>query len=233
MSTLLVRVLLTLAAALAASWVSLLYRYRRKGRPFSCLQTAGLSLAIITVTTTAATGIGLALPQVVEAMPPATIGVLIPTLLCTARAGKPEPAAERSVWYEIATVGVSLLLDRLEQKMHIARDSWSEARVHGNWTLSQLEEAIWQVNATLVRRVSDRRRQNRLRSDFDAACEAVRTAEEAIIPREVLIARHTAEQALIMMLGRAWDWGCTDITTSCIEPSPAAGKDPPRLDATP
>jgi uncharacterized membrane protein len=40
------RVVATVAAALAASWVSLLYRYRRKGRPFASRRSAWRALAV-------------------------------------------------------------------------------------------------------------------------------------------------------------------------------------------
>lgn len=198
-----------MAAALAASLVSLLHRYRRKGHPFASRQTTGWALAVIAVTTAVATGVGLGLPEVVDAVPPATVGVLIPTLLCAARAGKSEPSAERSVWYQIATVGVILLLDQLEQQMLDVRESWCEARVSRTWDLNQLDAAIWQVHANVAHRVSDRARQTRLRSDFEAACEAVKDAENVVGLPAAARARHTAEQALITMLGRAWDWGCT------------------------
>jgi uncharacterized membrane protein len=211
------RIVATVAAALAASWVSLLYRYRRKGRPFASRRSAGWALAVITVTMAAATGVGLGLPVLTAAVPPFTIGLLVPTLLCAARAGKPEPPAERPVWYEIASAGVTLLIDHLEQQMCADRDSWCEAQVREHWSLDQLEDAVWCVHAVLERRISgDRARRTRLRSDFDAACQAVRAADKASAasPREAGRARYTAEQALITMLGRAWDWGHTDISTA-------------------
>lgn len=205
------RVVVTAAAALASSWVSLLYRYRRKGRPFASRRSAWRALAVIAAAAAAATGVGFGLPVVTAAVPPFTLGLLVPVLLCAARDGKAEPPAERPVWYEIATAGVIILLDHLELQMCADRDSWAEGQVSEGWTLARLEDAVWHVHAFLERRVSDRARRARLRADFDGACQAVRDADKAS-GREAARARFAAEQALITMLGRAWDWGHADIS---------------------
>jgi hypothetical protein len=95
------QVLITLPAALAAGWVSLLYRYRGRGRPFGSARAAAWSLAAVSVTGAAAAGLALGLPAAVDQLPPVTIGLAIPTLLCAGRAVTAESPVERAVWYPI------------------------------------------------------------------------------------------------------------------------------------
>ncbi|HEX6527328.1 MAG TPA: hypothetical protein VF070_46055 [Streptosporangiaceae bacterium] len=206
----------TLSAAMAASWVSLFYRYRGRGRPFGSVRAAMWALAVIVATGVVSTAVALGLPEAVAQLPPVTIGLFVPALLCASRAISAESPVERAVWYPIATAGVTLLLDRLTQQMYADRDAWCDAMVNRQWTLEQLEEVSWEVHSLLAGRTGDRRRLSRLRSDFDAVSEAITLAERAGHGREARRARHSAEQALRAMLGCAYDWGCTDVDTSSI-----------------
>lgn len=204
-------------AAVGASWVSLLYRYRERGRPFGSWESAGRAVAVIAVTAAVATGVGLALPraaaQAAAQVQPVYVAVFVPALLCASRLGKPDPPVNRAMWYTVATLGVTMLLDGLEQQMRADRERWCANQINEDWDLDQLEDAAWRVNAVLSTRVSaDRGRLNRLRSDFDAVCQAVREADKAGKLREARRARYTAEQALAAMLGRGWDWGHMDIS---------------------
>jgi hypothetical protein len=220
-----VKVLVTVAAALAASVVSFMTRYRGKGRPFASGRSAGWSLATVALLAAVATGIGLGLPAVASDVPPFSLGLLIPALLCAAQAKKSETAGEPSAWFQVATAGVAILLDQLEQQMCADRDNWSEVQVKDNWTLDDLDEAAWHVHGMLVGRVTDRSRTARLRSDFDEASQAVRDAYKTKDDYEARHARYRAEQALIKMLGRAWEWGYTDITTTRSSPPQATDAD--------
>lgn len=202
---------LTLLAAVTAGWVGVLCRYRGKGRPFGSRGSAAWAVAVVAVTSAAATVVGLTLPQEAAHIPPASVGVVLPMLLCASRAVKPEASLEHPQWYGIATLGVALLLDRLEQRMSADRDIWCESRLSPEWSLDELEEAAWELHAALARRTHDGRRLSRLRSDFDAVSDAVARAGRDSRERDRRRARHEAEQALIMMLGRAWDWGYSGI----------------------
>lgn len=207
------QILVTLTAAMGASWVSLFYRYRGQGRPFGSARAAAWALTVIAATGAVATAVALGLPAAVAQLPPVTIGLFVPTLLCAGRAIDAESPVERAVWYPIATAGVTLLLDRLTQRMYADRDAWCEARISLEWTLERLEEVSWEVHAILAGRTHDRRRLSRLRADFDAVSEAIARGERAGHGREARRARHAAEQALRSMLGCAYDWGCTDVGT--------------------
>ncbi|MBV9452268.1 MAG: hypothetical protein JO345_40905 [Streptosporangiaceae bacterium] len=221
----------TLPAAMAASWVSLFYRYRGRGRPFGSVRAAAWALAVIIATGVVATAVALGLPEAVAQLPPVTIGLFVPALLCASRAISAESPVERAVWYPIATAGVTLLLDHLTQQMYADRDAWCDAMVSRQWTLEQLEEVSWEVHSLLAGRIDDRRRLSRLRSDFDAVSEAITRAERAGHGREARRARHAAEQALRAMLGCAYDWGCTDVDTSSVgsaDRAPAGSLSAPR-----
>ncbi len=137
--------LITLPAAVAAGLVSLLYRYRGKGRPFGSGRAAVWALAVIATTGAAATALALGLPAAAAQLPPVTIGLLVPTLLCAGRTLGVESPVERAVWYPVG--------------------------------------------------------------------EAVARSERAGHGREARRTRHAAEQALLTMLGRAHDWGYTDLGT--------------------
>lgn len=206
------QILITLLVAVAAGWVSLLYRYRGRGRPFGSARAAGWALAVIAATGGAAAAVALGLPTAVAQLPPETIAVFVPTLLCAGRAMTAEPPVDRAVWYPIVTAGVTILLDHLDQQMYADRDAWCRARVSREWSLEQLEDIAWDVHATLAARTRDHGRLSRLRSDFDGVSEAVARAERARDTREARRARHAADQALVSMLGRAYDWGYTDVS---------------------
>lgn len=208
------QILVTLAAALGASWVSLFYRYRGRGRPFGSARAVSWGLAVIAATAAVATAVALGLPEAVAQLPPVTISVFVPTLLSAGRALDAESPVDRAVWYPIATAGVTLLLDRLSQQMYADRDAWCEARVSREWSLEQLEEVSWEVHAVLAGRTHDHRRLLRLRADFDAVTEAIARGERVGHGRAARRERHAAEQALRSMLGCAYDWGCTDVGTS-------------------
>ena len=200
-------------AAVAASWVSLMYRYQGRGRPFASRRSAGHAAAVIALTAATATALGLTLPRAAAQVPPLPVALFIPALLCASRLGKPDTPVDRAMWYGIATVGVTMLLAGLEQQMCADRENWCEKQIDPDWNLDELEDAAWRVNAALSSRVSDdRRRLNRLRSDFDVVCHAVRQADKADKLREARRARYTAEQALAAMLGRGWDWGHLDVS---------------------
>jgi len=208
--------LVIVLAALLVSTVSLLYRYRLKGHPFASLPSGSWSLLIIIVTATPA-ALALLLPRV----PPAYLGVVVPVTLGIRgdRLYKRNQPTEHEVWYQVATLGVRLLLDRLEQRMETDRDSWCETQVNQIDGLEQLEDAADRLYDRLYNRASMRKYRPRLKSHRDAVREAVRRAQIAASQREADRAQHSAEQALMRMLQIAYD-SCS--VSAAALPSPAA-----------
>lgn len=202
----------TFPAALVASWVSLLYRFRDKGRPFGSTSATGWSIAIILTLASSATMLGLALPRAVEKVPPVSLGLFLPALLCASPLKRPDSPIDRAAWYGIATIGLGLLLDQLQQQMDIDRDEWCELRVGDHWTLEELDDAALRLCSKLSNRVSDSGRRARLKSDYDAVHAAVIRGEQATEARRLQRARHEARHALTTMLSRAYEWGHRDVS---------------------
>ena len=231
--TLWLRILITVAVALGASWISLMYRFRHEGQPFGSPRACAWSVVVIAATSVLAAGVGVGLLKI-DPVGPIAVGALMPALLCADRFGKPESPVEHSVWYKIATVGVILLLDQLEQQIDSDREKWAKARVYPHWTLSDLEEAVEEVNASLKDRVrSSPAHQKDLCSHYGAALKHISSAREANARRNRKAARKAefaAKQALISMLGMAWDWGSTDISTELVRPPAIALTPLPHLD---
>jgi hypothetical protein len=211
-------------AALILSYLSLLYRYRRKGRPFRSWRSARWALLIILITAAPA-ALALALPRV----PPAYLGAVVPLTLGarSARLHKRDEPTEYELWYQVITLGVRLLLDRLEQQMEADRDRWVDNVVSRYRSRDQLEDAAARMLSTLRGRASMKPQLTRLKSDFDAVR---RNAAEAAIheysdPRAADRSHHAAEEAMRCMLRSAYDAGHID---SAVIPWPPVVPQPQR-----
>jgi hypothetical protein len=210
--------LIVVGSALVVSSVSLLYRYRQKGNPFGSLAAARWAIAAIVVSAAPAT-LALLLPRV----PPAYLGVAVPTLLVVRgdrlhERGKP---TEDAAWYKALTLGVRLLLDGLERQLETDRDAWVEAKVGPVGRLSlpalasilgldALEEAIENVHSKLDGRPSMKKYSSRLKSHQKAGMDAIELARTAIKAGNDHTARreaHKAREALKKMLRLAYDSG--------------------------
>ncbi len=212
---------LTVAAALIVSLVSLLYRYRQKGHPFGSARSSTWSV-IVVVVMAAPAAVALLLPRV----PPAYLGVAVPTVLGVRgdRLYKRDQPTEHDVWYQIVTLGVRLLLDRLEQQMETDRDDWCEFQVGRVGSLEHLEDAAEDLFSKLSDRSYMRRHRARLKSHCDAVLRAVllaRAAEARGDHRGAERARHSADQALMKMLQIAYDVGRPRIAVIPLRASPA------------
>jgi hypothetical protein len=210
----------TLLAALTASFVFLLYRYHDAGRPFGSRRSALWSLAVILVMALIATALGLGLPVVAAAVPPVWVGLIAPAMLGAHRMERnDQPPDGREMLFGVVTIGLKLLLDRLEWRMSLDRENWCSVRLGTHWSMEQLDDAGLDLYTTLCQRVPPGGdKQQRLRSDYDALCQAILHAEKVASARDYRRARHTAEQAFLAMLGLAYDWSHTDV-----KPSPLRG----------
>ncbi len=208
------QVLGTLLAAVAASWVCLCLRYLHKGRPFGTLKVAVRAVTVITVTAVLATAISVLLPR----LPPVSVGLLIPALLCVQRLpkGEREPVTEQPPWWGLITGGVSLLLNWLEDQTAADCLRWAERKVAEEVrTLGDLMMAAEHVQSTLCTRTryhpGSGRLKHELKADYDGVQTALAKAREARKPEEAAKAAYSAKCALTTMLGRAYAWRCTDI----------------------
>jgi hypothetical protein len=209
------QVLGTLLAGLAAGWVCLSLRYLHKGQPFGTRKAAVRAVSVILLTAILATAISVLLPR----LPPVSIGLLIPALLCVQRLpkGEREPVTEQPPWYGLITGGVSLLLNWLEDQTAADCLRWAERKVvkevHGVGDLTMAAEHVQSTLRTLTRnRPGSARLKRELKADYDGVDTAVARALEAANSEEAMKAEYSARHALITMLGRAYAWRCTNIT---------------------
>jgi hypothetical protein len=198
--------LIVVGSALAVSSVSLLTRYRQKGHPFGSLAAARWAILAIVVAAAPA-GVALVLPGV----PPAYLGVAVPALLAVRgdRLHQQSKPSEDAVWYRVATLGVRLLLDRLEQQMDTDRDAWVKAQA-SKYSLDELEDATEDLYYALEGRASMSKSKSRLKSHRDAAIAAIERAQAADQSGDIQRTRreeHTARGALKAMLRLAYDSG--------------------------
>jgi hypothetical protein len=238
--------LLTVGVALVVSLVSLLYRYRQKVHTFGSLTAAKWAIFVVVVTAAPA-GLALLLPRV----PPAYLGMAVPAVLVVRgdRLHERRKPTQDAGWYRVATLGVRLLLDRLEQQMETDRDNWVKNYIDGlageglageglardrlvRDRLADMErfaESAENLYSTLESRTSMRPYLNRLRSHRDAVRAATKEAQAAAerMPyhaseresREYRQAVHSAKRALTIMLQLAYDGGHQSAARIALSPA--------------
>lgn len=209
----------TLLIALVVAWVGLRYRYWKKGRPFGSPEARRRAMTVMVMTALLGTVIGVLLPRL-----PVTIGAFVPALLCADRNRQIElNAVENPPWFGIITLGVSLLLDWLECQMATDRMNWCDRKMADIHGLDELARIADEVYDRLTMLNSSDRLKTRLKSDYGDIGPAVTGARQAQAggPAEEYRRQcHVAETALRMMLGRAYDWGFTDIVVAPSRPDP-------------
>lgn len=223
----------TFLLAWLSALVFLALRCHGEGRPFGPTSRwwALGALALTSTSSTVAAFIGVVVMRVV---PPAVLGVVVPSTLYLSRLERPRPEDGRGKLAEVPTLGVPFLLDRLHQAMADDRLTWCEARVDLMWRLDQLLGAARHYHAAIKERLppEERRRARldaRLKAIEDrldvvrlvengASAAKVRTALRASrvtrekryeryrddLGRTADLLRHHAEQDLIRMLGVAY-----------------------------
>jgi hypothetical protein len=223
----------TFGLAFASAWVFLALRCHREGRPFgpSCRWWSLGVIALTSITSTAAAFLGVA---VMDILPPAVLGVVVPSGLYLSQIERPRPEDRGGRLAEVPTLGVALLLDRLHQAMADDRLTWCEERVDEMWRLDQLLAAARYYSAAVKERLPPEERRKlridaRLKSiedrldvvriiDNGASAAKVRAAMNASratrekryeryrdeFGRLAQLLRHHAEQDLIRLLGEAY-----------------------------
>ncbi|HEY7488928.1 MAG TPA: hypothetical protein VH912_31100 [Streptosporangiaceae bacterium] len=229
--------LLGFGTTFALAWFSavafLSLRCHGEGRPFgpSSRWWALGTIALTSTSSTVAAFIGVLLMRVV---PPAVLGIVVPSTLYLSRLERPRPEEGRGKLTEVPTLWVPFLLERLHEAMADDRLTWCEARVDQMWRLDQLLGAARHYHAAIKERLSpeERRRARldaRLKAIEDrldvvrlvengAAVSKVRAALRATrvtrekryeryrddLGRTADLLRHHAEQDLIRILGIAY-----------------------------
>jgi hypothetical protein len=208
------QVVVTLLVALGAGWVSLCLRYLHKGQPFGTRKAAVRATTVIVLTAVLATVLSALLPR----LPPVSVGLLIPALLCADRLpkGEREPGTDQPEWYGLVTGGVSLLLNWLQDQTAMDSYRWAKGKAdEGIRNLGDLMQAAEHVQETLCEltrhRAGSGRLRHELKADRDGIEAAVARARSARSTEETEKEDYSARRALITMLGRAYAWRCTGI----------------------
>jgi hypothetical protein len=223
----------TFGLASVSAAVFLALRCHRMGRPFgpSSRWWSLAAIMVTSITSTVAAFIGV---TVMDVLPPAVLGVVVPSTLYLGHIERPRPEDRRGRLPEVPTLGVALLLDRLDQAMADDRLTWCEERVDQMWRLDQLVAAARHYHAALKERLPAEQRSRlridaRLRAVEDrldvvriiengASAAKVRTAMQASrvtrekryeryqdeLGRLSQLLRHHAEQDVIRLLGEAY-----------------------------
>jgi hypothetical protein len=210
------------------AWISLLYGFHHKGRPFGSRKATAHTIAIIAVTALVAGVLSIFVPHL-----PLSIGIFVPALLCRAvlkegeeeqelRAANPELAA-------IITLGISYMLNRLREQM--AGDcadwcerqtnqlrSWSQPRVEDKpASLNNFASAAYELRSMLLRRLPDDDLKVQVRDHYAVVDPAVSAAENyRNLQDEMRYSEeyNKVEEALYQLLQLAYDWKYTNIDTA-------------------
>ena len=223
----------TFGLASVSAAVFLALRCHREGRPFgrSSRWWALAAIFVTSTTSTAAAFIGVVLMRFV---PPAVLGIVVPSGLYLSQIERPRPEDRRGRLPELPTLGLALLLDRLHQAMADDRLTWCEERVDRMCRLDQLLAAARHYHAAVKGRLPPEQRSRlridaRLKSIEDrldvvriiengasatkvrAALKAARVTREKRyeryrddLGRQADLLRHDAEQDLIRLLSIAY-----------------------------
>lgn len=225
----------TFLIAILISWISLLFGFHHKGRPFGSRRAAADAIEIIAATAIIAAVLSVFVPRL-----PLSMGIFIPALLCGAvlkeeegeqelRAAQPELAA-------IITLGISYLLNRLREQMSGDCADWCEQETEHlrSWdeqhredklaSLSNFELAAGRVRSMLGRRLPGdlRTRVQEHYSEVDPAVNAARRYHSEGNYKGFSEEYNRVEDALYLLLEYAYNWKYTNINV------PAASKPPER-----
>jgi hypothetical protein len=172
---------------------------------------------VIAWTAALAAAISMGLPL----LPSLSFAIVIPPLLCVRRLPEGDQGAftEHPAWYWLVTVFVGWLLDRLLAQTERDRLNWARSKAAEVQDLGDLNMAARHVLTTLSALTQERSGSEQLRHElkahYDDVVEGVSKAREAknrYESEEAREAEHGARQALVAMLGLAYNWGYTDIS---------------------
>jgi hypothetical protein len=214
----------TFAIAALISWVSLLYGFHHKGRPFGSREATRKTVTIIAATSAIAAVASVFVPHL-----PLSVGIFVPALLCRSalkesgedqelRAAHPQLAA-------IVTLGISYLINLLREQMADDRATWCEDVLDQlrRYDSTGVEDGLASVRnfATVAGRVQVKLL-NRLPGDLE---EQVRNHYSEINPATIAAENalhlrdddrfdeeyNRVEEALNQLLQLAYDWKYTKI----------------------
>jgi hypothetical protein len=187
--------LLTFAVAAASADLFLLISFQNEGpifRTWACRRVALLIICTTAVLSTVGAAILASIPLLGQ---PLAVAAVLPSTLSARRLRRED--TDLGVIGAVVSMGIGVLVQRLNENLSEAANAWAESRIGPRWTLRRLDVAGMHYYHRLhvrVRRDPDRSEQ------LEVYHERLR---EAIDAKD----RDGARETLRMMLEHAYQWG--------------------------
>ena len=188
-------VLLTLAVAAGSAGLFLVIGFQNEGPIFRTRACVRVALAVILTTAMISAISGLILAQIPLPVAPLPIAALVPGALY-ARQLKKEDAdlGALGAW---ASVGIAVLVRRLDENVSEAGNDWAESMIASDWTLRETADAgAHYYNKLRARLSKDLSRLDQLEAYHDRFQQAVDSRDKP-----------DARESLRIMLEHAYRWG--------------------------
>jgi hypothetical protein len=212
----------TFLIAALIGWLSLLWGFHHKGRPFGSLKAAMQTVLLIVVTALIAALLSILVPHL-----PFSLGIFIPALLCGAVLKENETIQEMRIanadLAAFVTIGISYFLKRAGEQISEDRTVWCETQMdalksmsHGraedeSASLGRFAAAARELRPRLDRRVS-KDLQVQVKEQFTEVTRAVKAARQAHDGDEFSDEYDNAGAALFMLLQIAYNWKLANLS---------------------
>lgn len=236
----------TFLIAVLIGWVSILWGFHHKGRPFGSRKARALAIAIIVGTAIIAGFLSIFVPHL-----PLSIGIFVPALLCgAALREKGEEEELRAVQPQLAaivTLGIAYMLKKLTQQTIEDCATWGEDQVDALRivgqdgvenevaSLGRFTNAAWELRNKLRKRCPEDIKVQVVEhlNDFNLAVSAARKAHDAGQDEKFSQEYNMAEEELSALLQLAWNWNVTNIDFTVTPKPPARTSKPPEQNKVP
>jgi hypothetical protein len=208
----------TFVVAVLIGWLSILWGFHHKGRPFGSPKATVRTLTLLAVTALIAALLSVLVPHL-----PFSLGIFLPALLCGAIVKEDETIQElRIANADLAAfvrIGIFYFLKCAAEQIAEDRTTWCEDQLgalknvpqggveNRRTSLSKFADAARELRSKLDRRVS-KDLKVQVKDHFDAVDNAVKAAKQArsIYDQKFNDEYDNAEGALFMLLQFAYNW---------------------------
>lgn len=186
-------VLLTVAVAAGSAGLFLVISFQNEGPIFRTRACVRLALAVILTTALISAVSGLILAQIPLAVQPLPIAALVPGVLSVRRLKD----ADLGTLGAVASVGIAVLVRRLDENVSEAGNDWAVSMIEPNWSVKQTAAAGTHYYNKLRARVwKDLGRMDQVDAHHDQFQRAVESNDKP-----------GAQESLRIMLEHAYRWG--------------------------
>jgi hypothetical protein len=229
----------TFLIAVLIGWLSLLWGFHHKGRPFGSRKATMRTTTLIAVTALIAAALSILVPHL-----PFSLGIFIPALLCGAVLKENETIQEMRIanadMAAFVTIGISYFLKSAGEQISEDRTNWCEDQLdtlkkmpQGSMdskraSLIRFVDAARELRPKLDRRVS-KDLKVQVQDHFDAVDEAAGKARQTrgTYSKTFNDAYDDAETALFMLLQFAYNWKLKKLSFTVTPKPPEQPSKPP------